>query len=93
MTYILDGINRRIDNEKENITELKFVLSKMKQRNKKTKIMNGELVIYCLTSHYLIHIQQESQKKKGWDSKNVLISHATNLPNLMNTVNPQILGA
>lgn len=35
MQYTLDGTNRRIDNEKENITELKFVLSKMKQRNKK----------------------------------------------------------
>ena len=65
MTYILDGINRRIDNEKENITELKFVLSKMKQRNKKDQ--NNEwrisdlLFNFTLSNTHTIGVSEEER--------------------------------
>lgn len=38
MKYTLDGINIRIDTEKENIVEIKDLPSKMTQRKKKSKI-------------------------------------------------------
>lgn len=64
MNYILDGINISIDTEKENITELKDVSSKMKQRKKKTKISEQRMSVYCPSSSCLINMQQKSQERK-----------------------------